>query len=652
MEVDPKLKSAVEKLKSGNDEAFNEVYQKTYNYVYFRAKQVMKNEDDAMDLMQIVYMEAYKSIKNLDKAESVYSWLSSITFRQGMKIFQKKKEILLDEDFENIFDSVETSDIDSRPELSLERKEQQRLVAELIDSLPEVQRATMVAFYYDNIKIEEIAEVMDCSVGTVKSRLSYARQALKKKLEAAEKNGGVKGAGKMALTGAVIFGAVQILSEETVLAAPVAAGVFTNICSGLGIAATGAAIAGTALAGGAGISAATGTVAGTATAAGIAGTAAAGTAATAAGTAATAAGTAAAAGAGTAAAGTAAGAAGAAAGTAATAAGTAAAGAGAAKGLAVAVAVAVAGTGGTVGTTIYRNSVSSADKVSANEEADFDAVDIIESTVSTDVEETVAGLETPTEGIIPTEEASTIPSPENEGVETSGTETPGENGKEVSANLIDETAGTEETPSEDEDEEDEYGMSKKLKKHIASAVASLFMAGSGNLVSGAVTNENLEAAYILENSLFKSKKEIRSLSGNSIFLSRPQVNNSLKEGDVIIVDGTFDVGRTDENGNILYENFAFVLKGTKSEDKGVFGHFNASDLSISRIGEKLEDLSALDNKKETASVNEAPKKEEAIVENPLPVPEQGIEIPHSEIPETEGLVLVEQGGGTVSEGGS
>ncbi len=65
MEIDPKLKSAVEKLKSGDAEGFNEVYSKTYNYVYFRAKQIMKNEDDAMDLMQIVYMEAYKSISSL-----------------------------------------------------------------------------------------------------------------------------------------------------------------------------------------------------------------------------------------------------------------------------------------------------------------------------------------------------------------------------------------------------------------------------------------------------------------------------------------------------------------------------------------------------------------------------------------------------------
>ncbi|MCR4591027.1 MAG: sigma-70 family RNA polymerase sigma factor [Lachnospiraceae bacterium] len=656
MEVDPKLKSAVEKLKSGNDEAFNEVYQKTYNYVYFRAKQVMKNEDDAMDLMQIVYMEAYKSIKSLDKAESIYSWLSSITFRQGMKIFQKKKEILLDEDFENIFDSVETSDIDSRPELSFERKEQQRLVASLIDSLPEVQRATMVAFYYDNIKIEEIAEVMDCSVGTVKSRLSYARQALKKKLEAAEK-GGKTGAGKMALTGALIFGAVQILSEETVLAAPVAAGVFGNICSGLGIAATGAAIAGTALAGGAGISAATGTVAGStaiATGAAVAGTtAAAGTAA--AGTAA--AGTAVAGTAATAAAGTAATAAGTAA---AGAAGTAAAGAGAAKGLAVAVAVAVAGTGGTVGTTIYRSTVSSADKVSSNEEGStYDEAETVESTAADEIIETADTAEPATEIA---EEASTVASPEHEGVENAGTETAAEEGAHDSTAESTEAAPTVESA---EDEVDRYGMSKKLKNHIASAVASLFMT-SGSVYSGSVNNENLEAAYILEHSLFKSKKEIKALSVNSVFLSHPSVVNSVKEGDVITIEGSFDVGKTEENGSLVYENYNFVLHGNRIDNKGVFGHFNATDLEISKAGEtKTENTSKKDKKKESTSANEAAEKQEkneksektektdvTPAESAVPVQETEIEVPLPEFYEAEPTAVSESVIATVSESGS
>lgn len=590
MEVDPKLKSAVENLKSGNTESFNEIYQKTYNYVYFRARQIMKNEDDAMDLMQIVYMEAYKSIKSLDKPESVYSWLSSITFRQGMKIFQKKKEILLDEDFENIFDSMETSDSDARPELALERKEQQRLVAELIDSLPEVQRATMVAFYYDNIKIEEIAEVMDCSVGTVKSRLSYARQALKKKLEAEEKKSGKTGLGKMVLSGALIFGAVQIMSEETVLAAPVAAGVFSNICSGLGIAATGAAVAGSALAGGAGISAATGTAAATTTAA-ASGAAIAGStaAATTVGTAAagTVAGTAAA-GAGTAAAG---------AGTAAgAAAGTAAAGAGAAKGLAVAVAVAVAGTGGTVGTTIYRNTVSQMDKVSSNEEAATPVSENIPDRDITEVPEEIS--EEPVSDAVEVADEVTEASTEASG-ESSAEDTVSDG----NISSEDEKKAAPEKEEADDDTVNEYGMSGKLEKHLAKAVASLFMAGGGNLYNGEVSNDNLEAAYILENGLFKSKKEIKALSGNAIFLTRPDISSSVKEGDMITVKGSFDVGNLDEGGSVSYNRYDFILHGDKLKEKGVYGSFNARDLSITHDPDavKVEEKKDKDKNKAVSS---------------------------------------------------
>ncbi len=678
MEVDPKLKSAVIKLKSGNSEDFGEIYAKTYNYVYFRARQIMKNEEDALDLLQIVYMEAYKSIDSLEKVESIYSWLSSITFRQGMKLFHKNKEILLDEDFENIFDSLESSDRDSRPELSFEKKEQQRLLAEFIDSLPEVQRATVVAFYYDNIKIEEIAEVMDCSVGTVKSRLSYARQALKKKLQAAEKKGG---AGKMALTGALIFGAVQVMSEETVLAAPVAAGAFGSICSGLGIAGTGAALAGTALAGGAGISAATGSTAGTAavtaltggsaaagTTAGVmaAGTAAAGTAAAGTAAGATAAGTAAA---GTAAAGTVAAAGTAAAGTAAAgtaAAGTAAAAAGtvvtntvvaggAAKGIAVAVAVAVAGTGGTVGTTIYRNSVSSSQKAAVSEDSSVNPEEeIAVDTVSEDVNAVEEDV------LIPATEEETVPeetvsAPEAKEEELSG-ENDTENDKEPEAVSANASEKEDEKPvSGNEAASSEYKFAKKAGKHLSRAVASLFLAGNGNPFNGEVNDNMLEAAYLLENGNILSKKELKAISSNAVFLSNTEIRSARKEGEDIVVTGGFDAGRSDEAGNLTIDHFGFILKGREFSEKGVFGNFHTMNLVMAPEGsERIENPLSV-------SANEVPvsKPEDQNAETgTVPAPEETVpETPVSETPVSEtpegviGSEAIEPAQTTVSEMG-
>lgn len=591
MEIDPKLKSAVEKLKSGDAEGFNEVYSKTYNYVYFRAKQIMKNEDDAMDLLQIVYMEAYKSISTLLTPESIYSWLSSITFRQGMKIFQKKKEILLDEDFENIFDSIETPDKDSRPELSYEKKEEQRLLADLIDALPEVQRATIVAFYYDNIKIEEIAEVMDCSVGTVKSRLNYARRALKKKLEASGKGRADKGA--MALTGAIIFGAIQLMSEETVLAAPVAAGAFANICSGLGIAGS-AVVAGSALVGGAGVSAATGSAAGTAALAGS--------------TVGTATGTAAAAG--TIAAETLA-----TAGSAATAAGTAAVTGGAAKGLAVAVAVAVAGTGGTV-STIYRNTVSHVDdSISANEES-FNTVSD-DFTASADA---VSDIEEPIEdALLPAEapaEISKSDSPLEEEIK------PSEDNKTSDVKAEHQYEKEEQTAVSENGTVDikEFSMSDKVKMHIAKAVASLFMTGGGVLYNGSVDDSTLEAAYIVENDLFKTKKELKSVSGNLIFLTEPGVSRVYRDGEAITVEGSFKAGNTDGNGNVNSGEYVFSLKGTRLNNNGVFGKFASSWLSITAAGE--DSISTSSNEIKNNTKDNIQSKEKADI-----IPEINIETP-------------------------
>ncbi len=690
MEVDPKLKSAVLKLKSGNNEDFGEIYAKTYNYVYFRARQIMNNEDDAMDLLQIVYMEAYKSIDSLDKVESIYSWLSSITFRQGMKLFHKNKEILLDEDFENIFDSMETSDRDSNPEHSFEKKERQKLLADLIDSLPEVQRATIVAFYYDNIKIEEIAEVMDCSVGTVKSRLSYARQALKKKLQALDSKNPNSGVGKMALTGALLFGAVQVMSEETVLAAPVAMGAFGSICSGLGIVGAGTAIAGTALAGGAGVSAATGSAAGTAaatagttaagTAAATAGTTAAGTAAATAGT--TAAGTAAAAATaaagtaatvGTAAAGTAAGTAAtavgtaAAAGTAATAAtaaaGTAAAGTaaaagstiagtvaagGAAKGIAVAVAVAVAGTGGTVGTTIYRNSVSSQNEVSVNAEQEssipdtvteneaVSADEITDDIVSEEKEELIAVDPEKDESV--QDETDSAEETGDTAEETGDTAEPGteeeeikeeENGEAVSDNA-----------AADEDKKDSvsenrpvsvvYELSKKASEHISEAAASLFMSGNCVPFSGNISDDMLEAAYILEGGRIISDKEIKSLSSNKVFLSDPYISSAEIEDGSVAVKGAFKAGRTDEFGNMTVESFAFDLKGIDLSEKGVFGRFHST--AIAYVFEGSEYIA----NPNSISANAVVSKNEIPLTATAPViPEETVEVPPADIPEAE-----------------
>lgn len=78
--MEDSLKKAIEQMKNGEEKGFNEVYSATYNRVYFRARQIMKKEEDAQDLTQIVFTEAYKSIHTLQASEALYSWLDADRF--------------------------------------------------------------------------------------------------------------------------------------------------------------------------------------------------------------------------------------------------------------------------------------------------------------------------------------------------------------------------------------------------------------------------------------------------------------------------------------------------------------------------------------------------------------------------------------------
>ncbi|WP_196811578.1 RNA polymerase sigma factor [Butyrivibrio sp. VCD2006] len=232
--MDEKLKRAIEEMAEGKEEGFNAVYSATYNHVYFRAKAYMKDEADAQDLTQIVYIEAYKNIKSLQNAESLFGWLDGICHNQGMKIFRKKKDVLpnVDEEGKDIFETLESNDITSLPELSTDQKETSRIIQEFIGELPEVQKAAVIAYYFDGFSVGEIAQMQDCSEGTVKSRLNYARKFLKDKVEGTEKRDGIR-LHVVALP--TLYYAIKLMSENTKLSAKAAEGIYVGSCAKVGL---------------------------------------------------------------------------------------------------------------------------------------------------------------------------------------------------------------------------------------------------------------------------------------------------------------------------------------------------------------------------------------------------------------------------------
>lgn len=230
--MDKTLIDAIHLMTEGKEEGFNKVYSETYNHVYFRAKSYMKNDEDALDLVQIVYVEAYRNIGSLQTPEALYGWLDGITYRQGMKQYRKKKDVLLTEEGEGIFETLETEDISSMPELTADQKETSKIIRELVEELPVLQKIAMIAYYFDNLSVGQIAEIQECSEGTVKSRLNYGRKYLKDRIEEKEKKEGYR---LHVFTLPTLYFAIKMLAEDTTMTVQAAQGVYNASCAATGL---------------------------------------------------------------------------------------------------------------------------------------------------------------------------------------------------------------------------------------------------------------------------------------------------------------------------------------------------------------------------------------------------------------------------------
>lgn len=234
MAITKDLQDGLHMIAQGKEEGFNILYSCTYNYVYNKAKFIMKNEEDALDLTQETYIQAYRSIGSLEDADNLYAWLGGIVYRQGMKIFRKKRELLVNEDSENIFENVISEDADTSPEDAAQAKVTSEIIMSMIEDLPELQRSAILAFYYDNMKIDDIAGMFECSSNTIKSRLNYAKKFLKSKVEEHEKQNRYK---LCSLSPAIILSAFKSLftTEAYTLSKEVAQTVYNTSCSAVGL---------------------------------------------------------------------------------------------------------------------------------------------------------------------------------------------------------------------------------------------------------------------------------------------------------------------------------------------------------------------------------------------------------------------------------
>lgn len=182
------------RAKAGNRQALGTIYEQTYPEVWRTIRSMVKNEDDALDILQDTYVKALSRLDQLQDADSLRPWLRQAAANTARDHLRRKKPILFSEMQNESEDGELPIDLpddrqESIPELRLDRKETSRLVNEMLDSLSEEQRMVVGMYYYQELPVKTIAEQLGVSQNTVKSQLRYARQKIEKRVRELERQG-------------------------------------------------------------------------------------------------------------------------------------------------------------------------------------------------------------------------------------------------------------------------------------------------------------------------------------------------------------------------------------------------------------------------------------------------------------------------------
>ena len=167
---------------AGNRQAMEALLQEIQDGVYYHCVKILRNESDAQDAAQEVLMAVLQGLDDLKNPAAFYSWLNRIIARTCMKVYTREhREIAVNESAEELF----SEDLDDQrvPEKILDTEETRRMIRELVDELPPAQRLCVLMYYYDELPVKDIAEALDTPENTVKSRLNYARKAIKAGVE-------------------------------------------------------------------------------------------------------------------------------------------------------------------------------------------------------------------------------------------------------------------------------------------------------------------------------------------------------------------------------------------------------------------------------------------------------------------------------------
>ena len=177
----------VEELKQGSNDAFRTIVDTYQDMIYNTCLSIVKNEEDAEDLAQEVFVQVYQSIHSFKGESKLSTWLYRIATTKSLDHERKKKRKKRFGFVKSIFgeeSQVEVNPPDfNHPGVVLDNKESAAVLFKAIDKLPDNQRIAFTLSKVEGLSYQEISEIMQTTVSAVESLLHRAKNNLRKILE-------------------------------------------------------------------------------------------------------------------------------------------------------------------------------------------------------------------------------------------------------------------------------------------------------------------------------------------------------------------------------------------------------------------------------------------------------------------------------------
>jgi len=167
---------------NGQTEAFDCLVLRYQDRLFNALVQILRDREEARDTVQESFVTAWRKLENFRGDSGFYSWLFRVAYNTAMSRQRKKKLSTVSNDAENAIPVADPHQ-DNRPSHQLELAERQKTVRTALNNLPEEYRTVLILKEMEDFKYEQIAQILDVPIGTIRSRIHRARHLLREGLQ-------------------------------------------------------------------------------------------------------------------------------------------------------------------------------------------------------------------------------------------------------------------------------------------------------------------------------------------------------------------------------------------------------------------------------------------------------------------------------------